>query len=84
MIKVMKYTTVLSALALAAACRAEYETPPVTVQSENGPVTCQLYTVERVMWDQATQLPDGLTQEEGDAICRAEGYRQKKAARKRS
>ncbi len=84
MIKVLKVATVLSALALSAACRAEYESPPVTLKSDKGPVVCQLYTVERTYWDQAIQVPEGLTKEEGDAICQAEGIRQQQEARRRS
>ncbi|WP_284163780.1 hypothetical protein [Frigidibacter sp. SD6-1] len=56
---------------------ADYETTPVTVNSPKGPVVCQLYTKQQVLWDRAVSVPTGMTVKEGDQICIAEGQRQK-------
>lgn len=57
--------------------RSGFETAPVALKAETGIVTCQLYTVDRVMWDHATDYPEGLTKAEADALCFAEGERRK-------
>ena len=55
-----------------------YETEPVEVKTPKGVVVCQLYTRERVLWDEAISVPAGMSIEEGDAICLIEGKRQKR------
>lgn len=54
-----------------------YETTPVVVETAAGPVTCQLYTHEQVIWDRATARPANMDVETADNICLAEGQRQK-------
>jgi type IV pilus biogenesis protein CpaD/CtpE len=54
-----------------------YETTPVKVETPKGIVTCQLYTREIVVWDRAIDRPAKMGVQEADAICRAEGERQK-------
>lgn len=54
-----------------------YETAPVSVSTPQGVVTCQLYTANRVLWDEAIRVPTGMSIKTGDAICRAEGNRRK-------
>lgn len=54
-----------------------YETAPVSVSTPQGVVTCQLYTANRVLWDEAIRVPKGMSINTGDAICRAEGSRRK-------
>lgn len=55
---------------------ADYETTPVIVNTQNGPVVCQLYTREQVLWDRAVSVPAGMTVQEADQVCIAEGHRQ--------
>lgn len=73
--------TTLAAIALLTGCGGldprAYETAPVKLKTAKGPVTCQLYTRERVIWDRAIEWPRSMTFEEADGICRAEGLRQK-------
>ena len=59
--------------------RASMETPPVQVASAAGPVTCQLYRHDIVMWDEAIRWPEGTGKPQADAICRDEGKRVKRA-----
>ncbi len=56
---------------------AHYETTPVQVKTAQGIVTCQLYTKERVLWDRAIDRPNAMSVQDADAVCRAEGERQK-------
>lgn len=73
---VVKATVVVTASALLIGCdRSEYESDPVALKHEAGTVTCQLYTVDRVMWDHALTFPDAIDQAEADALCVAEGER---------
>ncbi len=72
---------------LAGCDRSSYESAPVVLKGDYGELTCQLYTVERVMWDEAVLYPDTLTKEQADALCFAEGERRLgafKAAKKTS
>lgn len=65
---------------LVSACdRTAYETQPVVLKTDSGDVTCQLYTVERVLWDHAIMHPEALSKEQADALCFAEGERRKAA-----
>lgn len=56
-----------------------FETPPVTLASKQGPVVCQLYTKGIVRWDRAIERPDEMSLDEADALCQAEGLREKAA-----
>lgn len=76
----VKPVMIASVVLLFAACALdprEYETTPVTVQTAAGPVTCQLYTHEQVVWDRATARPENMDVETADELCRQEGQRQK-------
>lgn len=68
------------AILLLAACSLdprEYESTPVVLQTAAGPVTCQLYTHEQVIWDRAISRPGSMTVETADNLCRQEGARVK-------
>ncbi|WP_232816478.1 hypothetical protein [Paracoccus zhejiangensis] len=76
----VKPVLIASAILSLAACSLdprEYETTPVVVQTEAGPVTCQLYTHEQVIWDRATSRPNSMDVETADNLCRQEGVRVK-------
>ncbi|WGI23169.1 hypothetical protein [Amylibacter sp. IMCC11727] len=77
MIAPLTRLTAVAALLGTAACvdQSAYETAPVAVTTEQGVVTCQLYTQRHVLWDRATHVPAGMTIERGDEICRQEGER---------
>lgn len=78
--KTIAITVAAAAVLISSGCsRAQYETEPVVLQSAQGPVTCQLYTKERVLWDQAISHPESMTREAADQICQAEGQRMKDA-----
>lgn len=66
---------VLAAAVLTACSPQNMETPPVVVQTAQGPVTCQLYTHSEVYWDRSTDRPDSMSVKAADDVCRAEGYR---------
>ncbi len=53
----------------------DYETTPVVVQSEAGPVTCQLYTLDQVTWDRSISRPNNMDVATADQLCRNEGTR---------
>lgn len=55
----------------------DYRTPLVEVETEKGIVKCQLYTIDRVWWDESVAHPASMTVEEADAICVEEGHRRK-------
>ena len=56
---------------------AIYETQSVTISTDAGVVTCQLYTQQQVIWDRAVSAPPGMSIETADAFCRQEGERRK-------
>ena len=62
------------------ACSQQYETPPVEVATPDGPVTCQLYTPDLVLWDKPLSYPEALDEAEAVSICREEGMRRKSGA----
>lgn len=64
-------------LALGACTTTQYEREPVTVETEAGPVVCQLYLPQIVMWDMPMSHPASMTTEEATAICRQEGMARK-------
>lgn len=51
-----------------------YETAPVVVNSAEGPVICQLYTKEEVLWDRSISRPENMTVTMADTLCVKEGY----------
>lgn len=71
----------LCALTAASGCsihQANYETAPVVVATRSGDVTCQLYTKQIVMWDEAIDIPAGMPLDQADRICLYAGERQKR------
>lgn len=72
MLRVVLPVTLL-ALAACADVKKSYESDPVTIQTESGPVTCQLYTPDMVMWDRAISKPNGMGDADANRHCRAEG-----------
>lgn len=74
--KIIFAAAALAAVAVTAGCTPEQmETTPVVVQTAQGPVTCQLYTLRQVTWDRAIGHPNSMDVKTADAACRAEGYR---------
>jgi len=66
-------------LAIVTACSpTAYETEPVTLETDKGDVTCQLYTHSSVILDRAIHMPHAMHVAEADALCRAEGERRMK------
>ena len=66
-------------LAIVTACSpTAYETEPVTLETDEGEVICQLYTHRSVILDRAIHMPHIMHVAEADALCRAEGERQAK------
>ena len=60
--------------------RTAFETSPVYVVRPEGVVTCQLYWTNRVLWDRAIKVPEGMLITTGDSICHTEGLRRRAAA----
>jgi len=60
--------------------RTAFETAPVYVSRPQGIVTCQLYWTNRVSWDRAIKVPEGMYITTGDSICHTEGLRRRAAA----
>ncbi|UWQ15554.1 hypothetical protein K3556_06665 [Aliiroseovarius sp. M344] len=65
-----------SAVVLSGCVRSSYESTPVEVNTPKGKVTCQLYTPERVQWDEAIAKPDTMSKQEADNICIEQGAKQ--------
>ena len=66
-------------LAIVTACSpTAYETEPVTLETDKGDVTCQLYGENSVILDRAIHMPHAMHIAEADALCRAEGERRMK------
>jgi hypothetical protein len=51
----------------------DFESPPVVLQTSEGPVTCQLYRADMVVWDRAIDRPDTMSVETGDNLCKQAG-----------
>ena len=74
--KIVMVAAVTFGAAFVAGCSPEQmETTPVVVQTAQGPVTCQLYTLSQVTWDRAISHPGAMDVRTADEACRAEGYR---------
>ena len=76
--RVVRTLALVPCVLVLAACLdpRDYESEPVTVPTAQGPVICQLYTRERVIWDRAINRPERMSVEMADSICIAEGKRQ--------
>lgn len=86
--RIMKKLTLVMAIAatgVMAGCvdKSAYESNPVQIKTAKGTVTCQLYLRDRVQWDEAIAVPEGMEKAEGDAYCLQEGQRQYDAAQDR-
>ncbi len=75
----MRLVLLCLVLPLLAGCisKRTFESEPVTVSTAAGPVTCQLYGRNQVVWDEALLKPPAMTDAGADRICRDEGYRRK-------
>lgn len=76
----MKKPILMLALATAAltgcvADSSDYETKPVTINTPEGKVTCQLYTKRFVKWDKAIRKPADMTFKRANDICFDLGYK---------
>ena len=84
--KITPTSRVVAALGLAvfvAACSPrDLETAPVTIDTAQGPVVCQLYTDEVVYWDRSINRPENTDVTTADNLCRAEGKRRFDAMRR--
>lgn len=67
----------VAALALAGCVGAphQYETVPVSLETPKGPVVCQLYNLNTVIWDRSIDRPNNMDVQTADQLCRNEGYR---------
>ncbi len=72
-----KFAAAVVLIATVAACTPQqFESDPVTLQTPNGPVVCQLYTKSMLDWDRSTARPDAMSTTAADKLCQAEGIRQ--------
>ncbi|WP_108503338.1 hypothetical protein [Paracoccus indicus] len=71
------FSILVAAAALAACTPRSFETPPVMVETPQGPVTCQLYTSGLTDWDRATDAPAGMSVAVADSYCKKEGMARK-------
>ncbi|WP_209021262.1 hypothetical protein [Paracoccus ravus] len=74
----MPYRLLAASLLAVSACSsdpADYATPTISVSTPSGPVTCQLYRHDMVLWDRALSRPATLSDDEANQVCRTEGYR---------
>lgn len=63
----------IAALAACSLDPKDYESDPVTVETVQGPVVCQLYTRKIVRWDRAIHRPETMDTTTADNICLREG-----------
>ena len=64
-----------ASIVLTACSLEKYESEPVLLTTEMGLVTCQLYTKDRVLFDKAIDIPEGMAVEVANNLCRTEGER---------
>lgn len=68
----------LTAIGITAGCAItpeQFETTPVQLNTAQGPVVCQLYTLEQVTWDRSITRPAAMSVDTADTLCRNEGHR---------
>ena len=70
-----KIFALIGVLSITACSPRFYETAPVVVNSAQGPVICQLYTKEEVLWDRSISRPENMSVTMADTICIKEGYK---------
>ena len=73
--KLTPFTLVGITVLAGCSIKSGFETTPVDVQTSKGIVTCQLYTGERVLWDEAITMASSMGTEEANDVCRIEGQR---------
>lgn len=78
MIKKLTFTAFgFAALAACSLDPKDYETTPVTVDTPQGQVVCQLYTKDIVRWDRSIDRPETMSVKTADAYCLQEGQKEK-------
>lgn len=65
----------VSATVISGCSRAAYESTPIITETDEGAVTCQLYTGPTTDWDQAVDFPATMEKEKANEICRDVGSR---------
>lgn len=65
----------VAAVAVLAGCAVQ-QSAPQQIQTNLGPVVCQLYQPDIVLLDEAISFPTGMGIDVADTICRMEGARQ--------
>ena len=78
MLKKLAVVTVgIAALAACSLDPKDYESTPVTVDTPQGQVVCQLYTKDIVRWDRSIDRPANMSVKTADAYCLQEGQKEK-------
>ncbi|CUH15157.1 hypothetical protein JSE7799_00298 [Jannaschia seosinensis] len=65
----------MTATAGCAVTPENFETDPVTLATQDGDVTCQLYSSRLTTWDRSIDRPASMSVKTADEICQAEGRR---------
>lgn len=71
----MRFLAITPIVLMTTACidRSFFESDPVQIRTSQGIVTCQLYTDNRIDWDEAIGRPETMTDAQAQAVCIAEG-----------
>lgn len=66
-----------AALCMLSACGTRWtvDPNPQVVETDQGPITCLLYTEDLDWWDEAVSRPDTVHPQTAHDICRALGHR---------
>lgn len=75
-----KLAVITAGIAALAACSLDpkdYESTPVSVDTPQGQVVCQLYTKDIVRWDRSIDRPANMSVKTADAYCLQEGQKEK-------
>ena len=76
---IKKFAAAAVLIATVAACTPQqFESEPVTLQTLQGPVVCQLYTKSMLDWDRSISRPHAMSAAAADQLCEAEGIRQQR------
>ena len=63
--------------------KKEHETTPIRLNTPEGLVVCQLYSLDLIMWDTSITRPKSISKETTDTICIAEVARLQREIKKR-